>query len=100
MTPISLITDTLWRRTPEVLHSEVDKEYILMSIESNYYYGLDEVASRIWELLEQPRSASELCQMLTSEYDIDETTCQTETLELLQHLEQRNLVQQVSREQL
>jgi hypothetical protein len=68
--------NTKWQVNPEVLSSKIDEEIILMSIELDSYFGLDPVASRIWELLSvKPSSIKELLITLLEEYEIDETTC-------------------------
>jgi len=37
----------------EVLSSKIDEEVVLMSIEAGYYFTLDPIGSRIWELLSE-----------------------------------------------
>ena len=83
-----------WHRNQEVLHSQIDDEAILMSIESSRYYGLDTVASHIWELLAEPHTLEELCRKLREEYEVDQQTCTEETLAFLRQLEERKLVHQ------
>ena len=39
-----------------------------MSITTGKYYCLNETSSRIWQLIEQPRHVSEVCQILLEEY--------------------------------
>lgn len=81
-----------WKRNEEILHSAVGEEIILMSIENNFYYGLDSIASRIWELLQEPLSLFDICKILQNEYEVDQTTCEKETFELLNSFRERNLV--------
>jgi hypothetical protein len=87
-----------WLRNEEVLSSFVDEEAILMSIQNNNYYSLDPIASRIWQLLEQPHSLAQLCEILTTEYEVDARSCEQETSEFLQALQEKNLVRQVPSE--
>jgi len=76
-------SNTRLRLNQELLQSEIDGETIMMSIDNGEYYGLNSVASRIWEILKTEPLFSELLDTLTSEYDIDKNQCETETLEFL-----------------
>lgn len=58
-----------------MVFSEMDGEIVMMSIENSEYYGLDPVASRIWELLEQPATIEQLVEKLLEEYEVDYDTC-------------------------
>lgn len=70
------VSDLKWQITAGVLSSKIDDEIVLMSIEAGYYFSLDPVGTRIWELLsEQPASIADLVLLLTDEYDVSEETC-------------------------
>ena len=85
-----------WQIAPSILHSKIDEEVILMSIEADSYFGLDPIASRIWELLEEPKSLQELTATLTEEYEVDADTCQQDVQELLDDMAGRGLIQQTA----
>lgn len=79
-------------RSEEAVSAEVDGTAVMMSITSGKYFGLDEIATRIWELLEEPKQFGELCALLQEEYDVDEETCKSDLTELISELEEENLV--------
>jgi hypothetical protein len=83
-----------WQISPSILHSKIDDEVILMSIEADSYFGLDPIASRIWELLEEPKDMDELVALLTEEYEVDDATCRADVQVLLDDLVGRGLVEQ------
>ena len=85
-----------WQISPEILHSKIDEEVILMSIEADSYFGLDPIASRIWELLEQPLSVEELVEKLMEEYEVDADTCQQDVQALLEDMQGRGLIAPVA----
>ncbi len=58
-------------RNEEFIYSAIDNETVMMSIEQDEYYGLDEIATRIWNILEEPHSSSEIIDILAPDYDID-----------------------------
>lgn len=75
------------------LHAvEMDGELVMMGLERGEYYGMREVAARVWELLREPRTIGELRDVITSEYDVDAETCERDLLTHLRDLAARNLV--------
>jgi hypothetical protein len=65
---------------------------VMMSVDAGRYYGLNAVASRIWELLDTPRSASELCHHIVEEFEVDSTTCDAEVRRFLGELLKHGIV--------
>ena len=84
--------DVLVRNDAELLTTVVDGELIGMSVEQGACYGLNGVGTRIWELLAEPRSIANLCEQLTSEYDVDADQCLREVLDLVEELRAEGLV--------
>lgn len=85
--------DTVVRRTQDIVSSAIDGETVMMSIQKGYYYGMDEIGSRIWELLETSIPVSELCGQLMREYDVEEARCERETLDFLNELAEDDLIE-------
>ncbi len=56
----------------EVLSQEVDGETVLLDLESEHYFGLDEVGTRIWQLLNETSNLETVFATLLDEYDVDE----------------------------
>jgi hypothetical protein len=90
MSPITL--QTIVHRNPSLVSSNLDGEIVMMSIENGEYYGIDEIGSRIWELLELPISVNELIGILLDEFDAEKPECQSDTLEFLNELLSKNLI--------
>ena len=62
-------TDLL-RRCDGVLEARVsDDELVLLGPESEEYFGLDAIASDVWERLESPMTFGALVAALASDYD-------------------------------
>ena len=79
-------------RTAEPVAVEVDGELVMLDIESGNYMGLSPVGTRIWELLEEPRSLATLTEALGAEYDVPSDVCRRETVAFLQQLAENGLV--------
>jgi hypothetical protein len=85
-------SDILVRNDAELLTTLVDGELIGMSVERGACYGLNGVGTRVWELLAEPRSIADLCDQLTSEYEVDADQCLREVLDLVEELRSEGLV--------
>ena len=66
----------------------------MFSPDQGAYFGLDEIGSRVWELLEEPRSIDELCATLRGEYDVDPETCRGDVTALVERLREAKLVRE------
>jgi hypothetical protein len=88
--------ETVINRSPEVVASDIDGEVVMMSIEKGQYYGLDLIASRIWELLGTRIKVADLIGILTEEYEVTRDACERDLLPLLNDLLAEKLVVIVS----
>lgn len=59
---------------------------VLLDASGGYYYTLDGVASRIWELLALGTSAEAIVAQLHTEYDVPLITLKADITELLERL--------------
>lgn len=67
-------------------------EAVVLSLRAGVYYGLNSVASRVWDLLREPRTVEEILGKLLEEYDIDASSCERDLRALLQELAARELI--------
>lgn len=88
----TITLETIVYHDPEMVTAPMDTERVMFSLERGMYYGLDNIASAIWQRIEEPVSAAELCNSLMEEFDVDLETCQHDTLELLNWLFDQELV--------
>jgi hypothetical protein len=90
-----IVPHTVITRLKDLVSCDLDGETVLMSVQSGKYYGLDEIGSRIWALIEQPRSLSDVCDILIGEFDVERETCKEDVLEFVNKLVKSNLVEVV-----
>ncbi len=84
--------DSVVVRDPDMIAAEMDGDLVMMSVERGAYFGIGGVGTRVWELLEQPRSVDQLCAAIVAEYEIDEATCRTDVTAFVQRLLDEKLV--------
>lgn len=86
-------THTVIAPAPDTLYSMIDGEAVIMSTEAEAYISLNEVGSRIWQLIsDRPRSVEELVSRLTGEFDVPVERCRREIGEFFDTLSARGLI--------
>ena len=73
--PIKIDPTALITKTRSILASQIDNETVMMDTENGEYYGMNQVGSRIWELLDTPQTLSQLQTTLLLEFEITEKEC-------------------------
>ncbi len=92
MGKLKLTKNSIIQRKTELLFSKMDEEVVMMNIDKGEYYGLDEIGSRIWQILEKPVHFNDIIQTLTDEYDVEETTCRDDVTAFLKELHEKDLI--------
>ena len=78
---------------PDTLYSMIDGEAVILSTEAEAYISLNEVGSRIWQLIsERPHSVGELVSQLTGEFEVAAEQCRREIDEFFDTLSARGLI--------
>ncbi len=69
--------------SPEVISQEVSGETVLLDLESENYFGLDEVGTRIWQLIKETSDLQAIYNTLLQEYEVEEERLQADLGALL-----------------
>ncbi|MFN8488222.1 MAG: PqqD family protein [Caldilineaceae bacterium] len=79
---------------PNVLSTTLsNQETVLLHMQSNYYYSLNETGVSIWQGLSQGRTLNEISQILVDQYAITLAEAEQAVLTLLNDLIAEHLVQ-------
>ena len=73
--------------------SDIGDEVAILDFKAGMYYGLDSVGARVWNLIQEPKTVSEIRDVLTNEYDVDPYRCDRDLMALLQSLVDEGLVE-------
>lgn len=87
------MSDMLIQRRAGLIEAEVDGEMVALHVDNGTCYGFNGTATRIWAMIEQPKTLSELRDALVGEYDVAPEVCEAELLDLLKELEADGLVE-------
>jgi hypothetical protein len=92
MPNLSITASTVVQRKAHLPTSEVADETVLLHLEQNHFYGMNQVGSRIWELLAEPTPVHALCAQLQSEFAVSPEECLADVLVFLQTMHGDGLI--------
>jgi len=75
----------------EALSQEVNGETVILDLNSESYFGLDEVGTRIWQLLQEHGELRKVFDVMLEEFDVDADRLEKDLNELVGELEEAGL---------
>lgn len=69
------------------------EESAILDMQNSVYYGMNAVATRVWNLLQQPKSIREIRDAIVDEYDVTPEQCERDILELLDRMKSEGLIE-------
>jgi PAS domain-containing protein len=80
------------RPTDGVLFQEIEGETVLLDPNAERYFGLDNVGTRFWQLLQEHDDLEQIVTVMLDEYDVDEATLRHDLGGLIGRLAAEGLV--------
>ena len=78
---------------PDVVFRELDGEAVILNLESGIYFGLDQVGTRIWRLIQEHGALQKVFETMCDEYDVGSDTLERDLLQLVDELCEKRLAQ-------
>jgi Coenzyme PQQ synthesis protein D (PqqD) len=78
---------------PGVLIQELSGEAVLLNLETERYFGLDEMGTCIWKALTGSASIQEAYELLLSEYEVDSEQLRNDLQDLIERLVENGLLE-------
>ncbi len=85
---------TVITRAPKAITAELDAEQIVMG-EDMRYHGLDRVGARIWDLLAEPTTITEMAIVLEGEFTVTAAQAEDDLVAFVGDLHARGLILEV-----
>lgn len=79
-------------RTDEYISTTLDGEEVILHRESEKYFGLNAVGTRLWELLEEPRTVDELVSIVQEDFDVSRERGREDVEAFIEDMEEADLV--------
>lgn len=84
--------DSVITKNTEIDDTDLDGEKVMMNLDKGEYFMMNEVGSRIWEIISEPVNVKGIIDTLRSEYEVDEETCKDTVVEFLGRLNNADLI--------
>ena len=88
--PVSL--DARVSISEDIVCRELDGEAVILNLQTGLYFGLDDVGTRIWQLMQECGSLRQVFDSLCEEYDAPSETLQADLLHLVSELDAKGLL--------
>jgi hypothetical protein len=79
-------------RADGLLHTELEGQTVLLNVDTGTYHGLDEVATRIWEILQAPTTLSVLVDQLATEFEVERPQCLADVSRFVEKMSEAKLL--------
>ena len=76
----------------ESIASEMQDEVAILDPRSGMYFGLDQVGSTIWKLIQQPIRVKDIQDAIMEEYDVARNQCEKDLYFVLKEMSDHRLV--------
>lgn len=76
-----------------VLVQKLGEELVLLNLDSEQYFGLDDVGTSIWHFLQETGSIEAACERLLKVYRVEPEKLREDLHNLVEHLAKYGLVQ-------
>lgn len=78
---------------PDTLINIIEGESVLLNLKNESYYGLDEIGTRMWEVLTTTDKVQSAFDQLLDEYDVEAETLKQDLQEFIGNLMEHGLVE-------
>jgi len=93
----NLVTDDLRiKQSEEILFQDIEDELIILNINDENYLGLDQVGTRMWNVLLNCNTTKDAYDQLLQEYEVEPTTLKKDLNNFINELLKNNLVKLTS----
>ena len=76
-----------------VFAQEVDGEMVLLDMESENYFGLDEVGTAIWQAMQEKETLQEVFEALLEQYEVEAEVLEKDLSDFVEKLLESGLVE-------
>lgn len=83
---------TIVRRAEDMVCADLNDMTVMMSIENGNYYGLDDIATEIWSIIEEPIRVTDLIDKLVEQFETTAEECEKDVISFLTELQEQNLI--------
>ena len=76
----------------DVVSRDLEGEAVILNLETGTYFGLNEVGTRIWSLIQENGSLQNVFEVIKREYEVSPEVLESDLLGIIDQLRSRGLV--------
>jgi hypothetical protein len=80
---------------PEHLSAHLGQEAVVLGVERGVYFGMDEVASYVWDRVQDPVLVGVIRDSIVETFDVDAPTCERDLVAFLTDLSVQGMVREL-----
>lgn len=80
----------------DVLFQELQGEAVLLNLTTGVYLGLDQIGTRVWQVLQEDGELNRVMEVMLQEYDVTQEKLAEDLLNLVGQMEKQGLLVEVS----
>jgi len=92
-------TRRIARVSPSTLYREVQGEAVLLQLDSGEYFGLDAIATRMWQLIVEKGELNGVAEVMSEEFDVDPSVLSRDINDVVEELVAKRLLELVPAEE-
>lgn len=89
---MNTLLDSKLKISDNVLSQEVGGETVLLDLQSEHYFGLDEVSTHFWQLLKEDHQLPQIVAQLMEQYDVEKQQLEDDLCDLINKLLKAGLI--------
>ncbi len=83
---------TRYIRNSKTISGRLHDEMVMMDMDQGKYFSLNQTATVIWEMLENPMTIEDICTRLAEDFEVDMRQCREDVLSYLEEMTDRGLI--------
>jgi hypothetical protein len=80
-------------RREDIDATDLNGEKVMMDLNKGRYFALNEVGSKIWDIIHRPVEIKDIIGTLLREYDIDEESCREQVIGFIGSMSNAEIIQ-------
>ena len=89
---MTISLETVIQRVPEIMHSDLGAEVVMMDLDAGTYYGLNAVGARVWAMADNPVALTAVVDELLGSFDVERAECEEAVQAFADDLLERGVV--------
>lgn len=85
--------DTTVVASSHQLSAQLNDEVVVLNLQSGIYFGLTDVAARIWTLIEQPLTCASVVDVILEEFEADRQQIENDVLQFVHKMKDLGLIE-------